>query len=94
MLMTGCKKGAKKFLTPEQLRQARKEFGLPAERTFRLDTSYLRYLFLLDTVRYADQIKNHYQPIQACYYDKSGNLISFHINCYAGGVGDGKDIYW
>lgn len=29
--------------------------------------------------------KNLLQPIQAMYFDSSGKLISYHINCYAGG---------
>ena len=43
---------------------------------------------------FADQIKNHYQPVQASYYDRSGNLISFHVNCYAGRVEGVEDFYW
>jgi len=40
-------------------------------------------------------IQNHYQPIQATYYDKTGRLISFHINCYAGlGVKGKNDLNW
>jgi hypothetical protein len=29
--------------------------------------------------------KNLLQPIQAMYFDSTGKLISYHINCYAGG---------
>ena len=60
-----------------------------------LDTNYMRYLFSFDTSKYADQIKNHYQPIQAAYYNKGGQLVSFHINCYAGlGVENKDDLNW
>jgi len=72
-----------KYLSQEDLENFRKEFDLPKEKTFRLDTNYIRYLFSFDTTRYADQIKNHYQPNQALYYDRNGQLVSFHINCYA-----------
>jgi len=60
-----------------------------------LDTNYIHYLFSFDTSKYADEIKNHYQPIQATYYDKAGKLVSFHINCYASiGVEDKDDLNW
>jgi len=80
-----------KYLSQEDLENFRKEFNLPKEKTFRLDTNYIRYLFSFDTTQYADQIKNHYQPIQALYYDRDGQLVSFHINCYAGINVSGKD---
>lgn len=82
------------LLSVNELEKLRQEFNLPSARTFKLDRSYLRYLFSLDTLRFTDQIKNHYQPVQACYYDKSGHLISFHINCYANPVKEGEDFYW
>jgi len=30
-------------------------------------------------------INDYLQPMQACYYDSTGKLISWFINCYAGG---------
>ena len=84
-----------KYLSEEDLENFRKEFNLPKEKTFRLDTNYIRYLFSFDTTRYADQIKNHYQPIQALYYDRNGQLVSFHINCYASaGIPGDSDLNW
>lgn len=84
-----------KYLSQEDLEDFRKEFNLPKEKTFRLDTNYIRYLFSLDTTKYAGEIQNHYQPIQASYYDKKGNLISFHTNCYASaGIPDNLDFNW
>ena len=79
-----------RYLSEADLENFRKEFNLPKEKTFRLDTNYIRYLFSFDTTKYADQIKNHYQPIQALYYDRD-QLVSFHINCYAGIDVSGKD---
>lgn len=35
--------------------------------------------------------KNLLQPIQAMYFDSSGQLISYHINCYAGGY---PNLHW
>jgi hypothetical protein len=83
-----------KYLSQQDLEILRKEFKLPKEKTFRLDTNYVRYLFSFDTLKYADQIKNHFQPIQAAYYNKLGQLISFHINCYADRTKEGEDLYW
>jgi len=83
-----------KYLSKEDLENFRKEFNLPKEKTFRLDTNYIRYLFSFDTTRYADQIKNHIQPIQALYYDRNGQLVSFHINCYASTGVPGSDFNW
>jgi hypothetical protein len=84
-----------KYLSQEDLENFRKEFNLPKEKTFRLDTSYIRYLFSFDTTKYADEIHNHYQPLQATYYDNTGKLISFHINCYASaGIPDDSDFNW
>ena len=39
----------------------------------------------LDTNRFNQVIKDHFQPLQAIYYDKIGQMCSFHINCYCGG---------
>ena len=84
-----------KYLSQEDLENFRKEFNLPKEKTFRLDTNYIRYLFSFDTAKYAAEIQNHYQPLQATYYDKKGNLISFHTNCYASaGIPDELDFNW
>lgn len=95
LFFTECKTSHRTYLSVNELEQARKEFDLPKDKTYKLDTSYLRFLFTLDTAKYADQIKNHYQPIQALYYDRSGQLLSFHINCYAGiGVSDDDDLNW
>ena len=30
-------------------------------------------------------IKPHLQPLQVLFFDKKGNLVAFHNNCYAGG---------
>ncbi|HNR49456.1 MAG TPA: hypothetical protein PKN14_09445 [Bacteroidia bacterium] len=61
------------------------KYNIPAADIYKLDTAYISYLLSLDTVKFKTQIKNHLQPLQALYYDKSGQLISFQINCYAGG---------
>jgi len=61
------------------------KYNIPLTDSYKLDTSYLTFLSSLDTIKYKEQIKNHYQPLQALYYNKNGQLKSFQINCYAGG---------
>lgn len=75
-----------KKLNHNQLATQAKRYNIPAENSFELDTAYF-YTFLKtfpDSLQ-RKQVKNHYQPLQALYFDKSGNLQSFHINCFAGG---------
>ena len=40
---------------------------------------------LLKLTKDSELIKNHLQPLQVSYYNKTGALISFHINCDAPG---------
>ena len=61
------------------------KYNIPLTDSYELDTSYISYLYSFDTAKYNSQIKNHYQPLQALYYDNSGYLKSFQVNCYAGG---------
>lgn len=62
-----------------------KKYNIPPADNYELDTTYFSYLASLDTTKYKLEIKNHYQPLQALYFNNSGSLISFHVNCYAGG---------
>lgn len=79
--------GMKKTKTVDEKTIARytTKYNIPAADSYEMDTAYFSYLFSLDTAKYKEQIKNHYQPLQALYYDKSGHLKSFQVNCYAGG---------
>ncbi len=60
-------------------------YQIPTKDSYRLEKSYTDFLLSLDTNLFREEIQNHYQPLQALYYDTSGQLQSFHINCYAGG---------
>lgn len=62
-----------------------KKYKIPVKDSYRLDTAYSSFLFSFDSAKYKSQIKNHYQPLQALYYDHIGHLKSFQNNCYAGG---------
>lgn len=91
--LTGCSSiftglyGIKKTKTIDEktIDRFAKKYNIPSADNYELDTAYFSYLFSLDTTKYKSQIKNHYQPLQALYYNNSGLLKSFQVNCYAGG---------
>ncbi len=62
-----------------------KKFNIPIADCYELDSTYFLFLTSLDTTHFLAQQKNHYQPLQVLYYDKSTQLQSFQVNCYAGG---------
>ena len=62
-----------------------KKYNIPLTDSYELDTAYITFLTSLDTSQYKQEIKNHYQPLQVLYYDKTTQLQSFQVNCYAGG---------
>jgi hypothetical protein len=62
-----------------------KQYKVPPGDCYNLDTNYIWYFKTIDTTRFKENIKNHYQPMQALYYKNTGYLQSFHINCWAGG---------
>lgn len=79
--------GIKKINSLEEktiVRYAEK-YNIPSTESFMLDTTYFTYLFSLDTNGCNEEIKNHSQPLQTLYYDNTGSLKSFQLNCYAGG---------
>ncbi|NCA20765.1 MAG: hypothetical protein EBS86_06460 [Crocinitomicaceae bacterium] len=61
------------------------KYKIPVADVYEIDSTYFSYLFSLDTIKFKSQIKNHYQPLQALYYNKTGQLLSFQVNCYVGG---------
>ncbi len=79
----------------EQIDKFRQEFKLPAIDTYVLDSSYLPDLLSLQGSVDSETVKNHYQPLQAMYFNQKGDLVSFHVNCYAGlGVKDRQSLNW
>ena len=70
-----------------------REFGVPPDAWYELDRSLTDYLMNTylegkDSVewnKYVDAVNNHLQPLQAMYFDRAGQLVSYHVNCYAGG---------
>lgn len=62
------------------------KFGIPPGALYELDTAkYWTFLMTIDTAKFAAARKNHIQPLQALYFDSTGKLICWYINCNAGG---------
>lgn len=98
--LTGCKNvflGLYGMRMPKEVNEKKilrsgKKYHIPKEDSYQLDTTaYNMFLHSLDTSKFKAQIKNHYQPLQALYYDRTGTLKSFQINCYAGGF---PNLHW
>lgn len=83
MRMYGIKT-LKSLPTNAIVKQANK-YHIPSGNSYALDSNYRKFLASFDTSLYAEQINNHAQPLQALYYNQQGQLVSFQINCYAGG---------
>jgi hypothetical protein len=90
IFLTGCMAilgvHSPKQKTGDQILKAAKKLNIPKSDVFALDTTYYNYIFSFDRKKYGQQIKNHYQPLQALYFDRGGSLVKFYINCYAGGT--------
>lgn len=74
-----------KKLDDKTIAKYAKKYDIPAKDSYKTDSSYYSYIFSFDTTLYKQEIKNHYQPLQALYFDNQGELESFQINCYCGG---------
>lgn len=74
-----------KIVTDRELEEFSTKLKIPSADSYSLDTNYLTYLYSFDTTTFKHQIQNHYQPLQALYFDKTGRLAKYYINCYAGG---------
>ena len=68
-----------------------KMYNIPLEDSYVIDTSYSSFISSLDTTWNKVHFKNHLQPLQALYYNQTGQLQSFQINCYAGGF---PNLHW
>ncbi len=74
-----------KVLSNDQILKQGSKYNIPEKDSYELDSTYVDYIFSLDSVKNKIESKNHFQPLQALYYDQTGQLKSFHINCNAGG---------
>lgn len=59
------------------------KFDIPQEASYRLDTIYLH--FIEKEIKDKKVQGYHYQPLQVFYFDKKDSLVSYYVNCNAGG---------
>ena len=70
-----------------------RDYGVPLDEWYELDGTFAEYLIQhylagrdsAEQNLYRDAVNNHVPPLQALYFDRSGRLVSYHVNCYAGG---------
>ncbi len=74
-----------KTLSSNSIKKLSKEYGILASESYELDTLFYTHLKSLENKASNQQINDHGQALQACYFNQNGQLISFHVNCYAGG---------
>ncbi|RTQ45866.1 hypothetical protein EJV47_23845 [Hymenobacter gummosus] len=58
--------------------------GLSPATSLALDTSYYTFLRRQPTPQ-APTLQLHAQPLQVLYFDRTGRLVSYFVNCNAGG---------
>ncbi|MEN9399759.1 MAG: hypothetical protein RL632_860 [Bacteroidota bacterium] len=70
---------------PEEILALGEQYGIPRSDSYEMDSSYYSIVEQLDTTRFKQDQKNLLQPLQVLYFDASGTLISYHVNCSVGG---------
>lgn len=74
-----------KELNQKQLQRFSRKMNIPETNSFFADTSY--WNLIVDLPKERGIQKNHYQPIQAIYFNKGSNFpTAWYINCYAKGT--------
>ncbi len=72
-------------MAPEEILVQGEKYGIPRSDSYEMDSSFFSVALTLDTIRYGKDQKNLTQPLQALYFDASGRLISYSVNCSVGG---------
>ncbi len=62
-----------------------KKMKVPTDQAYLIDTNYMHFLEINDTLHFREQKKNHFQAVQAIYYGHNQFQESWFINCYAPG---------
>ncbi len=73
-------------LSEKKHKRLLRKMGATYDHAFLIDTNYINYLNLEDTVYKRFQKKNHAQPIQALYFGHQPYPEAWFINCYAPGI--------
>lgn len=92
LLSSSCKPlflklyGIKSYRTLDEntVKETAEKFHIPSDQLYVVLEDYRLFLKSFDTI-FKHQIKNHYQPLQVIYYDSTGFMQSYHVNCYARG---------
>ena len=71
-------------LTGKAIPETAEKYQIPPGAGFILDTAYKTFV-KKNSGNNENLLKNHLQPLQLLYFDKSGKLVSYFINCNAGG---------
>ncbi|HRI00159.1 MAG TPA: hypothetical protein PK006_03830 [Saprospiraceae bacterium] len=72
-------------LTEYDIIKLTKKYNIPTNDSYALNKNFLKLLKQIEDSLNTENIKNHYQPLQAIYYDQNRNMCSYYVNCYAGG---------
>ena len=72
-------------MAPEEIFVQGEAYGIPRSESYEMDSSFFSVATTLDTIRYGKDQKNLTQPLQVLYFDASGRLISYSVNCSVGG---------
>lgn len=72
-------------MTPEEILVQGEAYGIPRSESYEMDSSFFSVALSLDTIRYGKDQNNLTQPLQSLYFDASGRLISYSVNCSVGG---------
>jgi len=72
-------------MTPQEIFVQGDAYAIPRSESYVMDSSFFSVVAALDTIRYGKDQKNLTQPLQALYFDASGRLISYSVNCSVGG---------
>lgn len=68
----------------DEIEKYAQKYDIPLKNLYLLDTSYISFINNIDSAHWL-LAKNHFQPLQALYFNNSGELVSFYNNCNAGG---------
>jgi hypothetical protein len=85
-------KASKEYSAPEIQKVAR-HYKIEPAGLYILQNSYNDYFDSIgvlygynhNSCDTSQALKHHYQPLQVLFFDKTGKLVAFHNNCYAGG---------
>ena len=62
-----------------------REYNIPLRDWFDLDISYLHFMLAQDRSVHFYGVRSHTQMLQALYFDRNGDLVSFFSSAYASG---------